>query len=581
MLKNEVDVCNSALAQIGHDRTIQSLSEGSTEANRCNLFFGRALDRVLSSHTWIFALGEFNTIELGFQDSSGNEAVGNEQPIEDLVRIVDATDNDGNRIDVLQYTDYYTWPSKLYLTKVPAKVRYIKRPKLGTGETFEDSPVYFKEAVACVLASMLYLPMFGYPAGTQTENPQKLLDEQAEASIAKAVAAETSEMNAVWTNRNGVPSSELDICNKALILLGSGVLIWDFLKDPSDTASACRIQYDSAVQTVLSSFNWEFALDSVELNKGVEQKIPSSCIRIADARDKNGEPVRIVRLTGGKVSAEKDCTLRYVSRDTKLEDMPRAVIEAIVLRLAALLYNNVSSSKQEDAASSNEKGKYFLEQADKKLQEAKASEIAEHAYMGARNGSDDAAKTAICNEALSIAGSPVMIRDFQEDPSEVAVLCRLMYKTAVNDVLGSHDWDFACVEEPLMSSCDMGVFRITVPEDCLRVSSVRDENGLNLDTERVRGHIVVKGLSTSGRVILRYVTSDVRESDFPPGVRKAVSYRLAALIAGSISNATGGGIGVERAEQLAQSHLLVAMARDANDTQHSRKMDNPIERARR
>ena len=110
---------------------------------------------------------------------------------------------------------------------------------------------------------------------------------------------------------------------------------------------------------------------------------------------------------------------------------------------------------------------------------------------------------------------------------------------------------------------------------------VRDENGLSLETERVRGHIVVKGLSTSGRVILRYVTSDVRESDFPPGVRKAVSYRLAALIAGSIANATGSGIGVERAEQLAQSHLLVAMARDANDTQHSRKMDNPIERARR
>ena len=260
-----------------------------------------------------------------------------------------------------------------------------------------------------------------------------------------------------------------------------------------------------------------------------------------------------------------------MSRDTKLEDMPRAVIEAIIIRLAALLYNNVSSAKQEDAASSNEKGKFFIEQAEKKLQEAKAAEIAEHAYMGARNGSDDAAKTAICNEALSISGSPVLIRDYQEDPSEVAVLCRLMYNTAVNDVLGSHDWDFACVEEPLMTSVDMGVFRITVPDDCLRVSSVRDENGFTL----------VKGLSTSGRVILRYVTSDVRESDFPPGVRKAVSYRLAALIAGSIANATGSGIGVERAEQLAQSHLLVAMARDANDTQHSRKMDNPIERARR
>ena len=52
-----IDICNNALADIGHDREITSLdpsADTSSEARRCALFYPRALSDVIHAHPWRF-----------------------------------------------------------------------------------------------------------------------------------------------------------------------------------------------------------------------------------------------------------------------------------------------------------------------------------------------------------------------------------------------------------------------------------------------------------------------------------------------------------------------------------------------
>lgn len=48
----ETDICNAALGAFGHDKTITSLDDGTTEAARCSLFLAPSRKAVLGSHDW-------------------------------------------------------------------------------------------------------------------------------------------------------------------------------------------------------------------------------------------------------------------------------------------------------------------------------------------------------------------------------------------------------------------------------------------------------------------------------------------------------------------------------------------------
>lgn len=49
-----LELCNNALAEIGHDRFITALDAATKEAQRCALFLPRARADVLGSHPWSF-----------------------------------------------------------------------------------------------------------------------------------------------------------------------------------------------------------------------------------------------------------------------------------------------------------------------------------------------------------------------------------------------------------------------------------------------------------------------------------------------------------------------------------------------
>ena len=55
MTLTAVNICNLALAKIGDVAQITSLTDGSTQANYCSLFYQHALDLLVNEHPWGFA----------------------------------------------------------------------------------------------------------------------------------------------------------------------------------------------------------------------------------------------------------------------------------------------------------------------------------------------------------------------------------------------------------------------------------------------------------------------------------------------------------------------------------------------
>jgi hypothetical protein len=54
-VSSEVEICNDALAMIGHEPFISSLDQAGKTAGLCKVFYPRARDELLRSHPWNFA----------------------------------------------------------------------------------------------------------------------------------------------------------------------------------------------------------------------------------------------------------------------------------------------------------------------------------------------------------------------------------------------------------------------------------------------------------------------------------------------------------------------------------------------
>jgi hypothetical protein len=55
-MASEVLICNAALQLIKHSKTITSLTQGTKEANACEVIYEELRDSVLSMHNWNFAI---------------------------------------------------------------------------------------------------------------------------------------------------------------------------------------------------------------------------------------------------------------------------------------------------------------------------------------------------------------------------------------------------------------------------------------------------------------------------------------------------------------------------------------------
>jgi len=169
------EICNRALALLGHDRTITDYSsDESTEAVRCRCFLDSAVRDVLAESDWDFAAVE-NTLCGTSADAFGWVRL----PIPpDMIRLCEVTDAEGHPFKTRRNRDFINARTG----GVPARMRYVT-----SDVTASEFPHKFNEAVIAQLAFLLSGPMYGDDSKTNS------FYQLARTKIADAVTKEVDE----------------------------------------------------------------------------------------------------------------------------------------------------------------------------------------------------------------------------------------------------------------------------------------------------------------------------------------------------------------------------------------------------
>ena len=173
----KTEICNRALAVLGHDRTIMDFdTDDSTEALRCRLFFDNAYLNVLASHNWDFAAVE-RPFRLSWRNGQGYASIV--RPA-DCAKLVSVESEDEKPIKVKQANGI------LYVKDGDAE-SYVTMRWISTDTAMEDWPNAFAEAVVYELAAQLSGPMFGDASKTNGYM------QMAQQKLSIAVTSETNE----------------------------------------------------------------------------------------------------------------------------------------------------------------------------------------------------------------------------------------------------------------------------------------------------------------------------------------------------------------------------------------------------
>jgi len=143
-------------------------------------------------------------------------------------------------------------------------------------------------------------------------------------------------------------SSEVDICNSALIKIGAEPI--NTLLDNNKQARLCNQQYSRIRDELLTSHYWNFAMKRVALGLlpdpplfgfSLSYQLPADCLRVRTINQVS-EPFKI---EGRKLYTDlAECKIQYVSNNIDVNDYMPTFREALALRIAAdLAYPLVQS----------------------------------------------------------------------------------------------------------------------------------------------------------------------------------------------------------------------------------------------
>jgi len=200
----------------------------------------------------------------------------------------------------------------------------------------------------------------------------------------------------------------------------------------------------------------------------------------------------------------------------------------------------------------------------------------------------------ICNLALANLGEPADVTSV--DPPEGsphAERCARFYPLALNLLLESHEWRFATRQERLtvFAECDREnwSFRYAMPSECLRVIDVWFPGMQKYAPDEVKGFQDYEiALSSDGVMCLytnigdavcRYVQR-VDTRFFPASFVTALSWKLAAMLAGPMLRGSEGIKMVQSCEQMLMLSLEQAKALDAKQQRDYEESIPPWIRAR-
>ena len=176
---SQVQICNMALSKIG-DYTISALTEGTKQAEYCNIHWENTKDSLLQSYAWNFATARVRLAQLAVATIGYDHQY--QLPNDCLkVRKV-STDGDFSGVNKVDYKI----EGRTLLTN--EDTIYIKYTKQVTDTSYWTA--LFVKIVACELASRLSEPL----GGSSVNNKQLILSEL-DSYIAEARGVDFEEDN--------------------------------------------------------------------------------------------------------------------------------------------------------------------------------------------------------------------------------------------------------------------------------------------------------------------------------------------------------------------------------------------------
>jgi len=187
MRMDDVQICNHAIALCGSTDFIQSLTDNSVSARRCNQFFLPSVERILAEHDWSSA----TTIATLAQNTSGPiaEYQFNYALPFDCVKVVQVFFDDSG------YCPYTRWKVRgrnLQTDLDSVFLEYVQFP-----EDYRDLDILLTTAIAYEVGAML--------APTLIKNPEiyAILNSAKEKACAKARAMDTMQDKELYTENDG------------------------------------------------------------------------------------------------------------------------------------------------------------------------------------------------------------------------------------------------------------------------------------------------------------------------------------------------------------------------------------------
>lgn len=119
--------------------------------------------------------------------------------------------------------------------------------------------------------------------------------------------------------------TKIDLCSMALLKLGEKPI--QSLREDSATAQLARTLFDPIVDSVLATFPWQFATQSVVINKNIDGDfiIPSNVLRVIKS---NGQ------IVGNKIKTNSDTLEIIAIVKTEPESFPGYFASLVATKLA-------------------------------------------------------------------------------------------------------------------------------------------------------------------------------------------------------------------------------------------------------
>lgn len=183
----------------------------------------------------------------------------------------------------------------------------------------------------------------------------------------------------------------------------------------------------------------------------------------------------------------------------------------------------------------------------------------------------------ICNLALACLGDAATVASIEPpEGSAQAQHCAIFYPMARNTLLEMHEWSFAttCTACTLKSECVSGwAYAYARPADALKIIAVeRSKTSQHGEftqppveyacSASVDGTQVI--LCNEPEVSVRYIKIIEDAALFPPLFVMALSWHLAAMLAGPVLGGAEGSAQAQRCEAMAFNFLDQARTTDAN-----------------